>query len=141
MIERSDGTAQLFIGNGVGNGKIYQLNPSQLSDDGAAINSFYATAYFVPSEMEDSLGVGSHRKLFGYLTAYVQGSGSLNLSALADSAASVQSLPVVALSNPALNDLEMPINILAGFLIMMLLMGSMMTLFLNFYAQQMAALL
>lgn len=35
----------------------------------------------------------------------------------------------------------MPINILAGFLIMMLLMGSMMTLFLNFYAQQMAALL
>lgn len=35
----------------------------------------------------------------------------------------------------------MPINILAGFLIMMLLLGSMMTAFLNFYGQQMGALL
>jgi len=37
--------------------------------------------------------------------------------------------------------IAMPINILAGFLIMMLLLGSMMTMFLNFYAQQMSALL
>lgn len=37
--------------------------------------------------------------------------------------------------------ISMPINILAGFLIMMLLLGSMMTMFLNFYAQQMSALL
>ncbi|HVT25680.1 MAG TPA: flagellar biosynthetic protein FliR [Rhizomicrobium sp.] len=35
----------------------------------------------------------------------------------------------------------MPINILAGFLILMLLLGSMMTMFLNFYGQQMGALL
>lgn len=34
-----------------------------------------------------------------------------------------------------------PINILAGFLIMMLLIGSLMTMFLNFYGQQMAPLL
>lgn len=32
----------------------------------------------------------------------------------------------------------MPINILAGFFVMMLLIGSMMTLFLNYYATQMA---
>jgi flagellar biosynthetic protein FliR len=37
--------------------------------------------------------------------------------------------------------IAMPINILAGFFIMMLLMGSMMTLFLDFFAQQMAPLL
>jgi flagellar biosynthetic protein FliR len=37
--------------------------------------------------------------------------------------------------------IAMPINILAGFLIMMLLLGSMMTLFLDFYGQQMGALL
>jgi flagellar biosynthetic protein FliR len=37
--------------------------------------------------------------------------------------------------------IAMPINILAGFLIMMLLLGSMMTMFLNFYGQQMGALL
>jgi flagellar biosynthesis protein FliR len=32
----------------------------------------------------------------------------------------------------------MPINVLAGFMLMMLLIGSMMTVFLNFYAAQMA---
>jgi flagellar biosynthetic protein FliR len=37
--------------------------------------------------------------------------------------------------------IAMPINILAGFLIMMLLLGSMMTLVLDFYGQQMGALL
>ena len=37
--------------------------------------------------------------------------------------------------------IAMPINILAGFLIMMLLLCSMMTAFLNFYGQQMGALL
>jgi len=35
----------------------------------------------------------------------------------------------------------MPVNILAGFVVMTLLIGTMMTLFLNFYAAQMAALL
>ena len=33
----------------------------------------------------------------------------------------------------------MPINILAGFLLMILLMGSMMTLFLNYFATQMGS--
>jgi flagellar biosynthesis protein FliR len=33
--------------------------------------------------------------------------------------------------------IAMPINILAGFFLMMLLIGSMMTLFLNYYADQM----
>ncbi len=33
----------------------------------------------------------------------------------------------------------MPINILFGFVLLALLLGSMMTLFLNFYAQQMGA--
>jgi flagellar biosynthetic protein FliR len=37
--------------------------------------------------------------------------------------------------------IAMPINILAGFFIMMLLIGSLMTMFLGFYAQQMSALL
>ncbi len=37
--------------------------------------------------------------------------------------------------------IAMPINILAGFLIMMLVIGSMMTMFLDFYGQQMGALL
>lgn len=113
LVERSDGTAQMFLGNAVANGKIYELSPSQLSDDGAAIGSYYTTAYFVPSEIEDSLGVRSHRKLFGYLTAYVQGSGSLSLAAFPETAGAAQVLPPLALSNPAPRDLELPINVLA----------------------------
>ena len=34
--------------------------------------------------------------------------------------------------------IAMPVNILAGFFLMLLLLGSMMTLFLNYYATEMA---
>jgi hypothetical protein len=39
IIERSDGTAKVFFGTNAANGKIYQLTPGQLSDDGATIAS------------------------------------------------------------------------------------------------------
>lgn len=112
-IERSDGTAQVFLGNGAGNGKVYELSEAQTSDDGAAISSYYTTAYFVPSEMEDSLGVKSHRKLFGYLTAYVEGAGLLDLASFSDAAAFSEALVPFALSNPGARDLESPINVSA----------------------------
>jgi hypothetical protein len=87
MIERSDGTKQLFFGNGVGNGKVYQLtevgnfaDPTTFGDDGVAINSFYQT-YYVPGIIEEQqFQFGNHRKLFGYLTMYIEGSGTLNLN-------------------------------------------------------------
>ncbi len=113
LVERPDGTAQLFLGNSIGNGKIYELSQSQLSDDGIGINSYYTTAYFVPSEVEESLQLRSHRKLFGYLTSFVEGAGSISLSALSDNSTVVASLPAVALSSPSPKDLEMPINISA----------------------------
>ena len=52
LAERSDGTAQVFLGNGAGNGKIYQLSDSQFSDDGAAINSYYTTYFFLSHDLE-----------------------------------------------------------------------------------------
>ncbi len=55
LAERSDGTAQMFLGNGVGNGKIYQLSDTQFSDDGAAINSYYTTYFFLSHDLEQSL--------------------------------------------------------------------------------------
>ena len=88
----------MFLGNSAANGKIYELSDAQFSDDGAAIDSYYTTAYFVPSEVEDSLQLRSHRKLFGYFTAFVEGSGSLSLSAFADNSSVVEALPTVALS-------------------------------------------
>jgi hypothetical protein len=112
-IERPDGTAQLFLGNGGGTGKIYNLSDSATSDDGAPINSYYTTSYFLPSEMEESLQVKSHRKLFGYLTAYAEGAGLLNLISFSDSGAFSHALVPLALSSPGPRDLELPINISA----------------------------
>src|SRR4029077_9057629 len=91
LAERSDGTAQVFLGNGLvggaGNGKIYQLSDTQFSDDGAAINSYYTTYFFLSNDLEQTYQVRSHRKLFSYLAIYAEGAGNLNLSAFVDNEA------------------------------------------------------
>src|SRR6202041_1248998 len=93
LAERPDGTAQLFLGNGAGNGKIYELSDTQFSDDGAAIAGYYTT-YFLPSvDDEQQLQTRSHRKLFSYLTCYVEGAGNLNLSAFSVNEAFPAALP------------------------------------------------
>jgi hypothetical protein len=113
LVERADGTAQVFLGNGAGNGKIYQLSDAQLSDDGAAIPSYYTTYFFPSVDEEQSLQMRAHRKLFAYLTCYVEGAGNLSLSAFAANEAFATTLPSLALSSPASKDLELTINVLA----------------------------
>jgi hypothetical protein len=117
LAERPDGTARLFLGNGAaggaGNGKIYELSDAQLSDDGVAIAGYYTT-YFVPcADEEQQFQVQSHRKLFVYLTCYVQGAGNLNLSVFADNEAFATVLAPLPLSSPAPKDLELPLNVRA----------------------------
>ncbi len=116
LIERSDGTAQVFLGNGVvsgaGSGKIYELSDSQFSDDGAAINSYYTTYFFLSHDLEQTYQVRSHRKLFAYLCVYAEGAGNLNLSAFVDNEAYASALTPLPLSSPSPKDLEMPINLL-----------------------------
>jgi hypothetical protein len=121
LVERSDGTAQVFLGNGSGsgsagpltiNGKIYQLSDTQFSDDGAAINSYYTTYFFLSNELEQSFQVRSHRKLFSYLALYAEGAGNLNLTAFVDNEAFPTALPPLPLSSPGAKDLELPINLL-----------------------------
>ena len=102
-----------FIGNGAGTGKIYELSDAQLSDDGAAIPSYYTTYFFPSQDQEDVLGVRSHRKLFSYLTCYAEGAGNLSLTSFAANKAFPTALPPLALSSPGSKDLEMPINVLA----------------------------
>lgn len=82
QIERPDGTAHVFMGNGAGTGKIYDLldvenfaNPAQFGDDGVAINSYYDTYFFLRPQEEEQFQMGSHRKLYYYLTGYVEGQG------------------------------------------------------------------
>jgi len=112
LLERTDGTAQVAVGNGAGTGKIYKLSDTQLSDDGAAIPSHYTTHYFPERAVEQALALGAHRKLFSYLTLYVEGAGNLGLTSFVDTPNSPQAQQPLPMSSPAPRDLELPINIL-----------------------------
>lgn len=106
LIERSNGVAQIFLGSNNASGKIYALTEGQFSDDGAAINSYYTTAYL------SATGI-SGRSLFGYLTAYVQGAGSLALTARTPGNTSQVALGNWTLAAPASQDKEQFTNVLA----------------------------
>src|SRR5579863_6146213 len=120
LLERTDGTAVAAFGGGIpgvggggATGKIYQLNDTQLSDDGATIPSYYTTHFFPERAVEVSLNLGAHRKLFSYLTMYVEGAGNLNLTAYLDSSSVPQAQQSLPLSSPSTKDLELPINVVA----------------------------
>ena len=106
LIERPTGVAQVFLGSNNASGKIYALTPTEFDDDGAAIASYYTTAFLASTGL-------SGRNLFGYLTAYVQGAGSLALSALAPGSATVLPLGSWTLASPASRDMEQFTNVLA----------------------------
>jgi len=119
LIERANGTAVVALGGGTpgvggggATGKIYQLSDTQLSDDGAAIPSYYTTHFFPERAVEQALALGAHRKLFSYLTLFVEGAGNLSLTSFTDSSRAAQAQQPLALSSPALKDLELPINVL-----------------------------
>ncbi len=83
IIERTNGTGHVFMGNGAGTGKIYDLldvenftTQANFGDDGTAINSYYDTYFFIRPDQEQMFQLGSHRKLFYYLTSYVEGQGT-----------------------------------------------------------------
>jgi hypothetical protein len=104
MVERPNGTAAFFLGNNTANGKIYQLTEGQYSDDGAAINSFYSTAFLSPTG-------ATGRNLFGYLTAYAQGAGTLNLTASTPGDTTQSLIGAVTLASPSGQDLELMTNV------------------------------
>lgn len=106
LIERANGEAQIFFGNNNSTGKIYALTEGQYSDDGAAVNSYYTTAFLAATGL-------SGRSLFGYLTAYVQGAGSLALSAFLPGSATQTALGSWSLGSPASRDMEQFTNVLA----------------------------
>ncbi len=119
LIERTNGTAIVAIGGGLpgvggggATGKVYQLSDTQLSDDGSAIPSYYTTHFFPERAVEQSLNLGAHRKLFSYLTMFVEGAGNLSLTSFIDSSTAPQSQQPLPLSSPSLKDLELPINVL-----------------------------
>ena len=119
LIERTNGTAIVAVGGGLpgvggggATGKVYQLSDTQLSDDGSAIPSYYTTHFFPERAVEQSLNLGAHRKLFSYLTMFVEGAGNLSLTSFTDSPNASQAQQPLPLSSPSLEDLELPINVL-----------------------------
>ena len=106
LVERATGAAQLFFGSNNASGKVYAYTIGTHADDGAAINSFYSTAFLAATGL-------SGRNLFGYLTAYVKGSGTLALSAIAPGGATSIALGNWTLSSPATRDMEQFTNVLA----------------------------
>ncbi len=108
LIERSTGVADIFFGSNNASGKIYTPTVGALSDDGIAINSFYSTAFLAATG-----AALSGRNLFGYLTAYVQGAGTLALTALTPGDASAIVLGNWTLAAPASRDMEQFTNVLA----------------------------
>jgi hypothetical protein len=106
IIERSNGVAQIFAGNNAANGKIYALTKGQFSDDGAAINSYYKTAFL-------SRTGATGRNLFGYLTGFVQGSGALAINAFTPGNAAELALGSWTIANPEGEDLELATNVLS----------------------------
>ncbi len=120
IVERFDGTQQVFFGAGAygnqapgGNptGKIYQLDAGNLKDDGLAIPAYYTTAFVPQPETRESLGLNAHRMVFRYLTMYCEGAGLLNVTAYPLNAAFPQLLPLLTLSSPAARDLEAQLNV------------------------------
>lgn len=118
QIERPDGTFHLFMGNGSSTGKIYDLldvenfaNPAAFGDDGVAINSYYETYHFIRPEQELAFQLGAHRKLFYYLTSYIEGQGTPALTAFPLGNFPGTPIPQSGNALPPLVSLIFPVNI------------------------------
>jgi len=70
------------------------------------------THFFPERAVEQSLNLGAHRKLFSYLTMFVEGAGNLSLTSSVESQSAPQAQQPLPLSSPCLEDLELPINVL-----------------------------
>jgi hypothetical protein len=95
--QRSDGTQALLFGTNNGSGKIYKLDKTARTDDGAAINAFYETAF---------VGGPSGRNIVESLTANVRGSGVLSMVAIQTDMVTTVPLLSAVLQNPPNKDVE-----------------------------------
>lgn len=110
LIERPDGKAHVFMGNGAGNGKIYDLLETNTDDDGVAIPSYYTTYFFPSIDQEQSLQMGAHRKRFTYMTGFTDGVGIMSITGLGPDSVITYALPPVVLSATSRGDWERNIN-------------------------------
>jgi len=125
IIQPDAESAPLYIANGIGTSKIYQLNQNQLSDDGVAINSLYTTYGFVNAAKAATLPIfGFHRKLYTVLQMSITGQQATPGTNLNPTNAMVRLLPNtltprypykvpvgIPLVDPANDDYFRPVNV------------------------------
>jgi hypothetical protein len=100
-VERDDQDFRIVLGM-VDDGLVHELLNSALSDNGAAINNYYRSAYVSREE--------GGRQVFGYFTCLARGEGSLNLTTYVQGGAST-SWNAMTLASPATKDLEKMIDV------------------------------
>ena len=121
FVKRQDNSVPLMLGNSAATGKIYQLVPGLLEDDGQPFNQIWVSHGFPTSEQEQGLQLGSVRKGFEFMTMVLGGSGSLKMTAMPDAVDSPYShdlLPNLNLPATVSGDVEVPLNELGNRLFM-----------------------
>lgn len=119
FIERNDGTPHLFLGNGAGNGNLYDLLDANLSDEDGPINGYWITAGYPSDEQKQSvLQMKGNRVQSRYLTAFVQGIGNLQITSYGPGFVNsyvtpILGAPKLVLETTASQDMETMINFTA----------------------------
>ena len=95
FITRPDNSQPLFICNGIASSKVYQLEETQRSDDGVAINSLYTTYGFVNAAKAATLPIfGFHAKRYTTLQVTTSGSGAEQIRILPNTIGAVNNAGV-----------------------------------------------
>jgi hypothetical protein len=101
------------IGSGSGFGNVYQLSSAKLTDDDyGPIVPYYTTYFFCTRDQEQAFGLGAHRKLATYLSAFLAGTGLSAITPLADSLANPwPALPAYPLMASPAHEQEWGLNV------------------------------
>ena len=114
-IPQPDGGEQLWLGSAA-ESKIYYMDETNPTDDGAAIPEAYGTSNFSDPQAEQNLQIGSARKLYGPVSATVDVVGKFVLTILPESTSNpyALTLPPLGGHSPALGDTFLPVSVPAN---------------------------
>lgn len=109
FITRPDGSAPMWFAQ---QGQISELDASETTDNGAAIDQTYFTYPLSDNMNEQKLQLGSVRKLYGYASLLIEGEGSFDFTVYPETLDTPYLLtqPAFTLHDPALDDQNIPLN-------------------------------
>ncbi len=116
-ILQSNNSDQLWLG-GTGTGEIYYLDATNNTDNGAAIPERYITYPFSDEMNNQGLQLGSVRKMWAYMSATLEGAGNVLITTYPETLSTpyADTQPGFTLSNPALDDVNVPLNETGNFM-------------------------